>query len=79
MSQGFTRAMRGSFYWPFKDREELLRRILEPWQDEANEQIIYRFERRNLAPRERIRALLSLPFRGGAAQKAAPTELAIRA
>lgn len=70
---------RGSFYWHFKDREDLLRRMLESWRDEATEQIIYRFERRNLPPRELIKDLLSLPFRGASAQEAASTELAIRA
>ncbi|WP_349608200.1 MULTISPECIES: TetR/AcrR family transcriptional regulator [Cupriavidus] len=70
---------RGSFYWHFKDRDDLLRRMLESWRDEATEQIIYRFERRNLTPRDLIRDLLSLPFRGVPAQEAASTELAIRA
>jgi AcrR family transcriptional regulator len=70
---------RGSFYWHFKDREDLLQRMLIAWRDEATEQIIFRFERRGLAPRDLIRDLLSLPFRGEAAQKAASTELAIRA
>src|SRR5207253_842452 len=46
------------------------RRLVEPlcmltaWRDEATEQIIYRFERRGLPPRELIRDLLTLPFRG---------------
>ncbi|AOY94847.1 TetR family transcriptional regulator [Cupriavidus sp. USMAA2-4] len=70
---------RGSFYWHFKDRDDLLHRMLMAWRDEATEQIIYRFERRGLPPRELIRDLLSLPFRGEAAQEAASTELAIRA
>jgi len=70
---------RGSFYWHFKDRDDLLHRMLMAWRDEATEQIIYRFERRGLPPRELIRDLLSLPFRGAAAQEAASTELAIRA
>ncbi|MDK2657493.1 TetR/AcrR family transcriptional regulator [Cupriavidus consociatus] len=70
---------RGSFYWHFKDRDDLLNRMLESWRNEATEQIIYRFERRNLAPRDLVRDLLMLPFRGAAAQEAASTELAIRA
>lgn len=70
---------RGSFYWHFKDRDDLLHRMLEAWRDEATEQIIYRFERRNLSPRDLIRDLLALPFRGASAQEAASTELAIRA
>lgn len=70
---------RGSFYWHFKDRDDLLQRLLVGWRDEATEQIIYRFERRSLPPRELIRDLLSLPFRGDSARRAAATELAIRA
>lgn len=69
---------RGSFYWHFKDRDDLLHRMLEAWRDEATEQIIYSFERRNLTPRDLIRDLLSLPFRGVQAQEAASTEFAIR-
>jgi AcrR family transcriptional regulator len=70
---------KGSFYWHFKDRDDLLQRILTAWRDEATEQIIFRFESRQLAARELIRDLLMLPFRGAAAREAAATELAIRA
>ncbi|CAB3953176.1 hypothetical protein LMG6001_03206 [Achromobacter insolitus] len=70
---------RGSFYWHFKDREDLLQRMLLAWRDEATEQIIARFERGERQPRELIRDLLSLPLRGKAAEEAAATELAIRA
>lgn len=70
---------RGSFYWHFKDREGLLRQLLQAWRDGATEQIIDRFERRNIKPRELLRDLLALPFHGNAAKDAASTELAIRA
>ncbi|RQR56374.1 TetR/AcrR family transcriptional regulator [Burkholderia sp. Bp9140] len=70
---------KGSFYWHFKDRDDLLRRMLTAWRDEATEQIIFRFESRALPARELVRDLLSLPFRGAAAHEAAATELAIRA
>lgn len=69
---------RGSFYWHFKDRDDLLRSLLETWRKRTTEQIIERFER-NDDPRELIKELLSLPFRGRAAAKAARIELAIRA
>jgi AcrR family transcriptional regulator len=69
---------RGSFYWHFKDRDDLLRQLLVWWRDTATEQIIERFEKRNIKPRELLRDLLMLPFRGKAAQVAAATELAIR-
>jgi len=70
---------KGSFYWHFKDRDDLLSRILSVWRDKATEQIIYRFENRGLSARELIRDLLTLPFRGESAKEAASTELAIRA
>ncbi|AMU04692.1 MULTISPECIES: TetR/AcrR family transcriptional regulator [Burkholderia] len=69
---------RGSFYWHFKDRDDLLRRLLISWRDTATEQIIDRFEKRNIKPRDLLRDLLALPFHGEAAQTAAATELAIR-
>jgi AcrR family transcriptional regulator len=70
---------KGSFYWHFKDRDDLLRRMLVAWRDEATERIIFNFESRGLSARELIRDLLSLPFRGAAAQEAGSMELAIRA
>jgi AcrR family transcriptional regulator len=72
-------ASRGSFYWHFKDRDALLQRVLTAWRDQATEQLIDRFEREHTEPRELLRSLLSLPFRGKAARRAANIELAIRA
>ena len=69
---------RGSFYWHFKDRDDLLRQLLARWRDQATEQIIDRFEKRNIKPRDLLRDLLMLPFKGEAAKAAAATELAIR-
>ena len=70
---------KGSFYWHFRDRPDLLQRMLTAWRDAATEQIIHRFESRELSARELIRDLLSLPFRGESAKQAAAIELAIRA
>ena len=69
---------RGSFYWHFKDRNDLLVHLLDSWRNAATEQIIERFDRKRDQPRELIKELLSLPFRGRAAQRAARVELAIR-
>ncbi len=69
---------RGSFYWHFKDRDDLLRQLLVDWRDKATEQIIDRFEKRNIKPRDLLRDLLLLPFHGEAAKIAAAAELAIR-
>ncbi|MDD2610390.1 MAG: TetR/AcrR family transcriptional regulator [Giesbergeria sp.] len=68
---------RGSFYWHFKDRNDLLERVLQRWRDAATEQIIERFEK--TPPLQRIGEFLTLPFRGQTAQNSASIELAIRA
>ena len=71
---------RGSFYWHFKDRKDLLAKLLEAWRIATTEQIIERFERHSSGdPRDLVKELLSLPFRGRAAARAARIELAIRA
>jgi AcrR family transcriptional regulator len=70
---------RGSFYWHFKDREDLLRRVLQAWHARATEQLTHRLERASPDPREQLRDVISLPFRGHAATRAARIELAIRA
>lgn len=69
---------RGSFYWHFTDRDDLLNRLLQNWRDGATEQVISRFERRNTSARELIGELLTLPFRGRSASRASSIELAIR-
>jgi AcrR family transcriptional regulator len=70
---------RGSFYWHFKDRDDLLRSLLERWRKATTEQIIERFESHHGQPVDLLRELISLPFRGRSAARAARIELAIRA
>ena len=70
---------RGSFYWHFQDRDDLLKQLLKSWRDAATEQIISRFERSGADPEALVRELASLPFRGTAAFNSASIELAIRA
>ena len=70
---------RGSFYWHFRDREDLLRRVLAAWRQRATEQLTQRLERAHADPREQLRDVISLPFRGRSALRAARIELAIRA
>ena len=70
---------RGSFYWHFRDREDLLRAVLQAWRALATEQLTARLESAHEDPREQLRDLLTLPRRGRAATRAARIELAIRA
>ena len=70
---------RGSFYWHFRDRDELLQAMLTQWRDTATEHLIQRFEQQSTDPKALVRDLISLPFRGRAAERAAGIELAIRA
>ncbi|MGE4339200.1 MAG: TetR/AcrR family transcriptional regulator [Pigmentiphaga sp.] len=69
---------RGSFYWHFRDRDELLLRVLKAWRDAATDQLIDRFERRHIDPEILVNDLMTLPFRGRSAREAARIELAIR-
>jgi AcrR family transcriptional regulator len=70
---------RGSFYWHFRDREDLLRRVLQAWSDRSTALLTARLETARSDPLEQLRDVISLPFRGRAAQRAARIELAIRA
>jgi AcrR family transcriptional regulator len=70
---------RGSFYWHFKSREDLLRSVLQAWREWSTRGLTSRLESASADPREQLRDVLSLPFRGRAAARAARIELAIRA
>jgi AcrR family transcriptional regulator len=70
---------RGSFYWHFRDREDLLRRVLQAWRERATEQLTRRLETARSDPHAQLHDVISLPFRGRAAVRAARIELAIRA
>lgn len=70
---------RGSFYWHFRDREDLLRRVLQAWRDRATVALTRRLESAQKDAGEQLHDAASLPFRGRAAAKAARIELAIRA
>ena len=70
---------RGSFYWHFRDREELLRAVLQAWHDASTAQLTKRLVDAREDPRQQLRNVISLPHRGRAAQRAARIELAIRA
>ena len=69
---------KGSFYWHFRDRDAFLEVILDFWRRRATLQIIDRLEQSGQTPKERLAALLSLPYAGTKAEQAASVELAIR-
>ena len=70
---------RGSFYWHFKGRDELLRSVLQAWRVRATEALSARLELAHTDPQEQLRDLISLPWRGRSARRAARIELPIRA
>jgi AcrR family transcriptional regulator len=76
---GELKVTRGSFYWHFRDREDLLRRVLQAWREETTVQLTRRLAVARSDPRELLADVITLPFRGRAALRAARIELAIRA
>ncbi|WP_300035689.1 TetR/AcrR family transcriptional regulator [uncultured Roseobacter sp.] len=51
---------RGSFYWHFANRADLLNALLERWTDEQTKRIISENEAQGGAPRERLLRLLKI-------------------
>jgi len=70
---------RGSFYWHFSSRDDLLQRVLLGWQEEQTEQIIARYRKQGVQAEALIRELVELPFHGRAAMRGSSVELAVRA
>ena len=70
---------RGSFYWHFRDREDLLRQVLQAWRQRATENVSAHLLRSADDPQGKLRDVISLPHRGRSAVRAARIELAIRA
>lgn len=69
---------RGSFYYHFKSRLELLENILTHWRTSTTERIILQLNKVDLSPKERLKQLLELPFHGKSATDTAAFEIAIR-
>jgi AcrR family transcriptional regulator len=76
---GELQVTRGSFYWHFRDRAELLSRVLQAWRERTTEQLTRRLALASSDAEVQLRDVISLPFRGRAAVRAARIELAIRA
>ena len=71
---------RGSFYWHFKSRRELLEAILDQWRENQTQRIMNRIRRdEKLEPIQRLVRLRMLPPRTRLSADAAAFELAIRA
>ena len=70
---------RGSFYWHFVDRDDLLNRLLQSWKQTQTEQVIAAHSRQGVTPEVVIQDLAGLPFRGASAQRGGAIELAVRA
>lgn len=69
----------GSFYYHFKDRNDLLVQLLKRWHERTTAQVVRTFENRVLTAEQALGELLSLPFHGLTARRAAMIEFAIRA
>ncbi|WP_313515956.1 TetR/AcrR family transcriptional regulator [Pseudomonas sp.] len=70
---------RGSFYYHFKSRGELLEGILGSWRARATEDVIQHLRNAKTSPHHQLQRLLELPFHGQTAREAAAIELGIRA
>lgn len=70
---------RGSFYYHFNNREELLTALLEKWRINATEYVISNLRFKHTHPKAQLKSLAALPFKGKRAFDAASTELALRA
>jgi AcrR family transcriptional regulator len=70
-------ASKGSFYWHFKNRDDLLGAVLDDWQARSTLAVQDRLLREERDPRQRIRRVMELPFHAQAAVRAAELELAI--
>lgn len=70
---------RGSFYWHFTDRDDLLQRLLQSWKQVQTEQVIAAHGGQPGDAQTVIRELAELPFHGVSARRGGAVELAIRA
>lgn len=68
---------KGSFYWHFKDREDLLAQILNEWKVASTFGIQTRLEDEEPSPARRLLRFMELPLRSASALRAADLELAI--
>jgi AcrR family transcriptional regulator len=69
---------KGSFYWHFRDREHLLKRVLEYWTESATIRITQWSMSERTDGLERLARLLALPANASPDKRGAEVELAVR-
>ncbi|MAK60231.1 MAG: TetR family transcriptional regulator [Ponticaulis sp.] len=69
---------KGSFYWHFKDRDDLHESMLAHWRRRATLALIERLNKSESLPKDRLMKLLRLPIQGKRSAWGADVELAIR-
>lgn len=70
---------RGSFYYHFDSRNDLLQSVLDSWRLKATEAVIQSLKKRSPDSKEQLLELVSLPLKGDKAQNAASIEISLRA
>lgn len=69
---------KGSFYWHYKGRKELLDQLINRWRNRSTSAIIERLSSASLSPEERLKELFLLPAKRSQKAEAATLEQAIR-
>lgn len=69
---------KGSFYWHYKGRKELLDQLINRWRNRSTSAIIERLSSASLSPKERLKELFMLPAKRSKKAEAANVEQAIR-
>lgn len=70
-------ASKGSFYWHFKDRNDLLGAVLAEWQSRTSTAVELRVDKTETSAKGRILRIMQLPLHSRTAAAAADLELAI--
>lgn len=70
---------KGSFYWHFKDREDLLEAVIEYWRDNSTRNVIRYVETKGDSPAEKLHLLSKIAIDMSPGNPLARMEVAIRA